>query len=151
MPEPDEDWGEPPRDERRTRLDAIAAEGSSFRYTYDLGDGWDHRVLVEKVEPATTGIGVPACVDRRRACPPEDCGGTWAYRELLAILVDPTHPSTTSAGSGSAASSTPRRSTRASSTRTSATGGWRRSKTSCDVGQGASAPTGMTAMPSGRR
>lgn len=92
VPDPDEDWGEPPRDERGTRLDAIAREGSSFRYTYDFGDGWDHRIVVEKVLPASTGAVVPACVDGRRACPPEDCGGTWGYRELLEILADPTHP-----------------------------------------------------------
>ncbi|MFI7124955.1 hypothetical protein ACIBQ1_04635 [Nonomuraea sp. NPDC050153] len=25
------------------------------------------------------------------ACPPEDCGGTWGYRELGAVLADPRH------------------------------------------------------------
>lgn len=92
VPDPDEDWGEPPRDERRTRLDAIASEGSTFRYTYDFGNGWEHRVAVEKVLPASSVATVPACVDGRRACPPEDCGGTWGYRELLEILADPDHP-----------------------------------------------------------
>jgi hypothetical protein len=92
IPDPDDDRGEPPRDERRTRLDAIASEGSSFRYTYDFGDGWDHRVVIEKRLPRTPGTPIPACIDGRRACPPEDCGGTWGYRELLEILSDPTHP-----------------------------------------------------------
>jgi hypothetical protein len=87
--DPDWDW-DPPRDERRARLDAIAGEGTSLRYTYDFGDGWDHRVVVEKVRTATTAV--PACIDGRRACPPEDCGGTWGYRDLLAILADPSHP-----------------------------------------------------------
>ena len=92
VPDPDEDWGEPRRDERRTCLDAIASEGSTFRYTYDFGDGWEHRVVVEKVLPASSVATVPACIDGRRACPPEDCGGTWGYRELLEILADPSHP-----------------------------------------------------------
>jgi hypothetical protein len=92
VPDPDDDWGEPPRDERRTRLDAIAGEGSSFRYTYDFGDGWDHRIVVEKVLPADSVPTVPACIDGQRASPPEDCGGAWGYRELLGILADPTHP-----------------------------------------------------------
>ncbi|MHB8669504.1 MAG: plasmid pRiA4b ORF-3 family protein [Acidimicrobiales bacterium] len=92
VPDPDEDWGDPPQDERRTRLYAIADEGSSFRYTYDFGDGWDHRIVVEKVQSAATAVNVPTCVDGRRACPPEDCGGTWGYREMLEILADPTHP-----------------------------------------------------------
>jgi hypothetical protein len=92
VPDPDEDWGEPRRDERRTRLDALAGEGSSFRYTYDFGDGWDHNIAVEKVLPADSTPTLPACIDGRRACPPEDCGGTWGYRELLEILANPTHP-----------------------------------------------------------
>lgn len=92
IPDPDEDWGGPPRDERRTRLDTIVAEGSSFRYTYDFGDSWDHRVVVEKVLSTHSAAAVPACIDGRRACPPEDCGGTWGYRELLEILADPAHP-----------------------------------------------------------
>lgn len=92
VPDPDEDWGEPPRDEWRMRLDAIGGEGSSFRYTYDFGDGWEHEVTVEKVLPANSVATVPACIDGRRACPPEDCGGPWGYRELLVILADLTHP-----------------------------------------------------------
>ena len=92
IPDPDDDWGAPSRDERRTRLDAIAGEGTSFRYMYDFGDGWDHRVVVEKVLPSPPGAIVPACIDGRRACPPEDCGGAWGYQELLEILADPTHP-----------------------------------------------------------
>lgn len=92
VPDPEESWGEPLQDEGRARLDAIAREHSSFRYTYDFGDGWEHRVVVEKVLPQDTATTVPACIGGRRACPPEDCGGTWGYRELLEILADPTHP-----------------------------------------------------------
>jgi hypothetical protein len=91
VPDPDDDWGLPTLDERRVRLDAIAAAGSSFRYSYDFGDGWDHKVTVEKVLPSGD-VPVPACVDGRRACPPEDCGGPWGYEHLLAALADPTHP-----------------------------------------------------------
>jgi hypothetical protein len=92
VPDPDDDWGAPPRDERRTRIGAIAHAGASFRYTYDFGDGWEHKIVVEKLHRRDTTSTVPACVDGRRACPPEDCGGTWGYRELLEILADPTHP-----------------------------------------------------------
>jgi hypothetical protein len=92
VPDPDVDWGDPPRDERRSRIDAIAGEGSSFGYTYDFGDGWEHKITVEKVLPGDATPTLPACIDGRRACPPEDCGGTWGFRELLEILADPSHP-----------------------------------------------------------
>lgn len=76
------------------RLDSVAGEGSKLDYTYDFGDDWRHKIVVEKVLAADAGapVTVPACVDGRRACPPEDCGGTWGYGELLGILADPTHP-----------------------------------------------------------
>jgi hypothetical protein len=92
LPDPDDDWDEPPQDERRTRLDAVAGEGSSFRYTYDFGDGWDHEITVEGLLAADTTPALPSCIDGGRACPPEDCGGTWGYRELLEILAHPAHP-----------------------------------------------------------
>ena len=92
IPDPDWDFGPPTRDERRTRLDKVAKVGSSFRYTYDFGDYWEHRIKVEKVLDASADRLVPSCVDGRRACPPEDCGGPWGYMDLLAILADPTHP-----------------------------------------------------------
>jgi hypothetical protein len=92
VPDPDDDWGPPPRDERRTRLDSIAGEGSKLTYTYDFGDNWRHRIVVEKILRPDESIRVPACTGGRRACPPEDCGGPWGYREVLEVLADPTHP-----------------------------------------------------------
>lgn len=93
VPDPDwDDWGRAVVDESTVRLDAVVVTGSKLEYKYDFGDGWRHKIVVEKVQPAEAGMTVPACVDGRRACPPEDCGGTWGYRELLEILADPSHP-----------------------------------------------------------
>jgi hypothetical protein len=55
--------------------------GERFIYDYDVSDGWRHDVRVEQVlalEPARTS---PACTGGRRADPPEDCGGPWAFLE----------------------------------------------------------------------
>lgn len=41
--------------------------------------------------PVHSAPTVPAGAGRR-ACPPEDCGGTWGYRELCKILTDPARP-----------------------------------------------------------
>ncbi len=60
-------------------------------YEYDFGDGWVHSVTLEKVFPLEKGVVYPCCIGGRRACPPEDCGGTWGYQSLLEVLKDPNH------------------------------------------------------------
>lgn len=93
VPDPDdEDWGLPTTDESDVRLDSVAGPGSRFLYRYDFGDNWRHDVVVEKVLPTDETVTLPACVDGRRACPPEDCGGTGGFEHLLEILADPRHP-----------------------------------------------------------
>jgi len=79
-------------DEMDVRLDAVADGGNAFRYTYDYGDWWEHTVEVEDEFAADPDERYPICVDGRRACPPEDAGGSHAYTELLAVLEDPKHP-----------------------------------------------------------
>ena len=92
-PDPDDvDWGIPTTDESGVRLGSVAEAGSRISYTYDFGDNWRHDVVVEKVLPADATVTLPACVDGRRACPPEDCGGTRGFEDLLKILADPRHP-----------------------------------------------------------
>ena len=78
-------------DERKYTLKKLLKEGDSFEYEYDFGDGWDHNILVEKIIPAKEEIYYPICVYGERACPPEDCGGTSGYEELLEVLNDPKH------------------------------------------------------------
>lgn len=87
----DDGWGDPPEDERHTRLRTIAEPGSSFLYVYDFGDDWRHRIVVEKALPTEAGARYPACTGGRRACPPEDCGGPWGYQEFLATINDTSH------------------------------------------------------------
>jgi hypothetical protein len=92
-PDPDDDdWGLPTTDESGVRLDSVAGPGSRFVYRYDFGDNWRHDIEVEQVLPADEATTVPVCVDGRRACPPEDCGGTGGFERLLEILADPRHP-----------------------------------------------------------
>lgn len=81
------------RDEQPVKLSkVILGEKFKFFYTYDFGDSWDHEVLVEKVLPAESDAAYPVCLKAKRACPPEDCGGTWGYQDLLEAIQDPDHP-----------------------------------------------------------
>jgi len=57
-----------------------------------FGDGWQHNVLVEAITLAESDPTYPLCIAGKRACPPEDCGGSWGYAELLRALRDPNHP-----------------------------------------------------------
>lgn len=66
-------------------------ESRAMIYEYDFGDGWSHRVELEKILPAEKGLKYPLCLDGRRACPPEDCGGVGGYEDLLKIIRDPQH------------------------------------------------------------
>jgi hypothetical protein len=89
----DPEFLEDAEDEERMRLAALVKSGvSRFLYTYDFGDDWEHMVLIEKRVPPDDGNPLPRCVAGNLACPPEDCGGTWGYDELLEILADPSHP-----------------------------------------------------------
>lgn len=86
------DWkDEPTLDERKVRLGDIAADGTKLEYWYDFGDDWRHQLVVEKVMPAEPGASYPQLVAGRRACPPEDVGGTYGYEEFLQAIADPEH------------------------------------------------------------
>lgn len=73
------------------RLDQIVSEGDKLIYEYDFGDGWEHKIRIEKILPAEKGKRYPVCLAGKRACPPEDCGGPPGYERLLEVLRDPKH------------------------------------------------------------
>ncbi len=65
---------------------------NKMKYNYDFGDDWEHTIALEKIVERDRKISYPACIGGKRACPPEDCGGVWAYKKLLETLADPNHP-----------------------------------------------------------
>ena len=68
-----------------------SASIARFSYEYDFGDSWDHEVIVEEFVRTPLGLKHAVCLDGQNACPPEDCGGTGGYAELLEVLADPEH------------------------------------------------------------
>lgn len=80
-------------DESTVRLEDVApAARSHLIYTYDLGDAWEHDIVVEKILAADPEVQYPVCIAGARNGAPEDCGGSWGYMELLGALVQPDDP-----------------------------------------------------------
>ena len=52
-------------------------------YVYDMGDNWQHRIIVEKLKAVESGVRNPQFLGGERRCPPEDCGGVPGYYEFL--------------------------------------------------------------------
>lgn len=74
-----------------TVAEVALLKGEALRYIYDMGDCWDHELVVEKVGPPEPGTTYPRCVYGTQSAPPEDCGGAGGYENLLEALADPKH------------------------------------------------------------
>lgn len=80
----DPGWNGRITDAATTTLASLLADGvSSMTYVYDMGDDWQHRIIVEKVASAAPGTQYPQFLGGERRCPPEDCGGVPGYYEFL--------------------------------------------------------------------
>ncbi len=79
-------------DEANNKLNQVFyREGQRLSYEYDFGDSWDHTLLVEKILLPQEGIRYPLCLKGKRACPPEDVGGVWGYKNFLEAIRDSNH------------------------------------------------------------
>jgi hypothetical protein len=84
-----EDWPEEELHEAEFKLADVTHGGERFRYDYDFGDSWEHEVLVERADTIRPALKFAVCLDGANACPPEDCGGTGGYADLLEALANP--------------------------------------------------------------
>ena len=53
-----------------------------FFYEYDFNSDWQHQIRVEAILSPEPNRYYPVCINGRRTCPPEDCGGSWAFMAL---------------------------------------------------------------------
>jgi hypothetical protein len=85
--------GMPPAENERTvRLSSVLGRArAKVIYRYDMGDSWEHGIVLEKRLPADPDTAYPVCTGGERACPPEDCGGIGGFYDLVDALGDPTH------------------------------------------------------------
>jgi hypothetical protein len=80
--------------ERTVPLSTVLGRlGAKAMYTYDFGDSWEHRIVLEKRLPADPNLTYPLCTGGQRACPPEDCGGIPGFYNLVEAISDPNHDS----------------------------------------------------------
>jgi hypothetical protein len=95
QPDPDgDDFGMEFEDETHVLLSKLlrkSAKRNRWIYEYDFGDSWRHEVLFEGFPPNDPKADFPICIEGKRACPPEDCGGPWGYSNYLAAIADPRH------------------------------------------------------------
>jgi Plasmid pRiA4b ORF-3-like protein len=57
--------------------------GERFTYVYNFIDYWICNLRLEAVLPLDSGCRYPICLGGKRAAPPEDCGGAWAYLQRV--------------------------------------------------------------------
>jgi hypothetical protein len=61
-------------------------------YLYDyLVDNWNHTLTLEGRFSRGENTHYPVCLEGRRACPPEDCGGVRGYYRLLERIKNHNH------------------------------------------------------------
>lgn len=89
--EANSEWGPEIQDSGDvTLVDVVSEENRTFLYEYDMGDGWEHEITLQRILPAK-GQERPRCTGGARACPPEDCGGVGGYEDFLEAISDPKH------------------------------------------------------------
>jgi hypothetical protein len=70
--------------------DVFMKVNQKFIYIYDFGDNWEHEIVLERIIPEISAQ--PVLLDGKGTCPPEDCGGPWAFQDFKQILADKKHP-----------------------------------------------------------
>ncbi len=81
-------------DEPNVRLDTaklsdVFTGTRKMIYEYDFGDGWLHKITLEKTIKPDESSNYPVCIGGENACPLEDCGGIFGYHSLVRRLNDP--------------------------------------------------------------
>lgn len=69
--------------------DIFKNEKQKIEYEYDFGDGWEHRITLEKIVEKENNVNYPICIAGKRNCPPEDIGGIGGYQYFLEVIKNP--------------------------------------------------------------
>ncbi len=72
-------------------LAEIFPEHKQMRYTYDLGDNWEHIIQLVRVIEEHDGE-LPYLLEASGQTPPEDVGGVGGFVSFREIMLNPEHP-----------------------------------------------------------
>ena len=92
--EADPEWdGDDIPEDKTSLIEMLEDTGvRSFKYLYDFGDGWEHKIRIGKVANAVQGQLYPQVTSIEGRCPPEDIGGPPGYAYFLEVMADKQHP-----------------------------------------------------------
>ena len=75
------------KNSKRARLfEYFDSVGQKFLYRYYFGDDWEHELVVEEILEDKLEQRIPFCMEGKRACPKEDCGGISGYQRFMKLL-----------------------------------------------------------------
>ena len=91
---PDDAFGDGPLDATKaTLLDVLEDAGTrTLTYLYDFGDGWRHKIKLERIFDGVPGLETPFLLEAKGRCPPEDIGGPSGYADFLSAMAAPDDP-----------------------------------------------------------
>ncbi len=70
------------RNGKTVKLSQFLPDEKKFIFVYDMGDNWEHEVVIEDVRENYPAL-YPAVLAYEGNCPPDDCGGVWGYMDML--------------------------------------------------------------------
>ena len=70
------------RNGKKVKLSELLPAEKKFIFVYDMGDNWEHEVVIEDVRENYPAL-YPAVLAYEGNCPPDDCGGVWNYMDML--------------------------------------------------------------------
>ena len=70
------------RNGKKVKLAELLPAEKKFIFVYDMGDNWEHEVVIEEVRENYPAL-YPAVLAYEGNCPPDDCGGVWGYMDML--------------------------------------------------------------------
>lgn len=77
---------------KSVKLGTLIERGVRVTYIDDMGDSWEHSVIIEAVERGQRDTKYPRYIDGERRCPPEDVGGIPGFEKFLDAITDAKHP-----------------------------------------------------------